>query len=136
MAVWVMGAILGPIIGTALGGWLTENYNWRWVFYSNVPFGILAFLGILSFLPEESGAMHGFAFNIFRHPYRCIFRRGRCYRRKGRVAKELDQPCLAFGKRVPAYPRRCEIMKVRGRMCHAHRWSSTSVPFARSSATI
>jgi DHA2 family multidrug resistance protein len=52
MAVWVMGVTLGPIIGPALGGWLTENYNWRWVFYINVPFGILAFLGILRFLPE------------------------------------------------------------------------------------
>jgi MFS transporter, DHA2 family, multidrug resistance protein len=54
MAVWVMGATLGPIIGPALGGWLTENYNWRWVFYINVPFGILAFLGIVSFLPEAA----------------------------------------------------------------------------------
>ena len=58
MAVWVMGVTLGPIIGPALGGWLTENYNWRWVFYINVPFGILAFLGILSFLPEEIGRAH------------------------------------------------------------------------------
>jgi MFS transporter, DHA2 family, multidrug resistance protein len=54
MAVWVMGVTVGPIIGPALGGWLTENYNWRWVFYINVPFGILAFLGILSFLPEAA----------------------------------------------------------------------------------
>jgi len=54
MAVWVMGAVLGPIIGPALGGWLTENYNWRWVFYVNVPVGILAFLGILGFLPEAA----------------------------------------------------------------------------------
>ncbi len=54
MAVWVMGVTLGPIIGPALGGWLTENYNWRWVFYINVPFGILAFLGILSFLAEAT----------------------------------------------------------------------------------
>ena len=54
MAVWVMGVTLGPIIGPALGGWLTENYNWRWVFYINVPFGVLAFLGILSFLPESA----------------------------------------------------------------------------------
>ena len=54
MAVWVMGVTLGPIIGPALGGWLTENYNWRWVFYINVPLGILAFLGILSFLPEAA----------------------------------------------------------------------------------
>jgi MFS transporter, DHA2 family, multidrug resistance protein len=54
MAVWVMGATLGPIVGPALGGWLTENYNWRWVFYINVPFGILAVLGIMSFLPEAA----------------------------------------------------------------------------------
>src|SRR5580692_5189867 len=52
MAIWVMGATLGPIIGPALGGWLTEDYSWRWVFYINVPFGILAVLGILSSLPE------------------------------------------------------------------------------------
>ena len=52
MAIWVMAVTIGPILGPALGGWLTENYNWRWVFYINVPFGILAFLGILSFMPE------------------------------------------------------------------------------------
>ncbi len=62
MAVWVMGVTLGPIIGPALGGWLTENYNWRWVFYINVPFGILAFLGILSFLPESATAKSRFDF--------------------------------------------------------------------------
>jgi DHA2 family multidrug resistance protein len=52
MALWVTAVTIGPILGPALGGWLTENYNWRWVFYINVPFGILAFLGILSFMPE------------------------------------------------------------------------------------
>ena len=52
MAIWVMGVTIGPILGPALGGWLTENYNWRWVFYINVPFGILSFLGILAFMPE------------------------------------------------------------------------------------
>ena len=54
MAIWVMGATLGPIIGPALGGWLTENYSWRWVFYINLPFGILASLGIVTFLPEAA----------------------------------------------------------------------------------
>ena len=39
MAVWGMGVILGPIIGPALGGWLTDIYNWRWVFYINLPVG-------------------------------------------------------------------------------------------------
>lgn len=52
MAIWVMGVTIGPIIGPALGGWLTENYNWRWVFYINVPFGILSLVGILSFMRE------------------------------------------------------------------------------------
>jgi MFS transporter, DHA2 family, multidrug resistance protein len=52
MAVWGMGVIIGPIIGPALGGWLTDNYSWRSVFYINVPFGILAALGILIFIRE------------------------------------------------------------------------------------
>jgi len=52
MAVWGMGVILGPIVGPALGGWLTDNYNWRWVFYINVPFGILAAVGIAIFIHE------------------------------------------------------------------------------------
>jgi DHA2 family multidrug resistance protein len=54
MAIWVLGVAVGPIMGPALGGWLTENYNWRWVFYINVPFGILAFMGIASFMPETA----------------------------------------------------------------------------------
>ena len=53
MAVWGMGVVLGPIIGPALGGWLTDGYDWRWVFYINVPLGILAFLGVLTFLAES-----------------------------------------------------------------------------------
>jgi DHA2 family multidrug resistance protein len=52
MAIWGIGIMLGPIMGPMLGGWLTENYNWRWVFYINVPIGILAFLGVTAFMPE------------------------------------------------------------------------------------
>ena len=44
MAIWGMGVVLGPTLGPMLGGWLTDNYSWRWVFYINVPFGILAVL--------------------------------------------------------------------------------------------
>ena len=33
MGLWVMGVTIGPILGPALGGWLTENYSWRWVFF-------------------------------------------------------------------------------------------------------
>ena len=43
MALWSSAVILGPILGPALGGWLTENFSWRWVFYINMPIGILAF---------------------------------------------------------------------------------------------
>jgi DHA2 family multidrug resistance protein len=46
MATWGVGATLGPILGPALGGWLTEEYNWRYVFYINLPIGILTFLGL------------------------------------------------------------------------------------------
>ena len=52
MAVWGMGVILGPIIGPALGGYLTDYYNWRWVFYINLPFGVLAAIGILVFIHD------------------------------------------------------------------------------------
>jgi MFS transporter, DHA2 family, multidrug resistance protein len=63
MAIWVMGVTIGPIIGPALGGWLTENYNWRWVFYINVPFGILAFVGLLSAMAET--VIHKSRFDFF-----------------------------------------------------------------------
>jgi DHA2 family multidrug resistance protein len=56
MAIWGMGAILGPIIGPALGGWLTDSYSWRWVFYINIPVGALAFMGFSAFLTETKDA--------------------------------------------------------------------------------
>src|SRR5919202_842180 len=52
MALFGVAVMVGPILGPVLGGWLTENYSWRWVFYINLPIGALAFLGITSFLPE------------------------------------------------------------------------------------
>ena len=42
---WGAGIMVGPIIGPTLGGWLTETLNWRWVFFINLPVGIVAFLG-------------------------------------------------------------------------------------------
>ena len=53
MAVWGMGVMLGPILGPTLGGWLTDAYNWRFVFYVNLPFGILATAGLVLFLKDE-----------------------------------------------------------------------------------
>src|SRR5580658_4880563 len=58
MALFGIGVVVGPVIGPVVGGWLTENYTWRYVFYINVPLGIIAFLGMMIFLPESprSGA--------------------------------------------------------------------------------
>jgi MFS transporter, DHA2 family, multidrug resistance protein len=50
MAVFGMGTIFGPIMGPALGGWLTQDYSWRWVFYINLPVGVLCVIGILLFM--------------------------------------------------------------------------------------
>lgn len=52
MSVWVMGVVVGPILGPTLGGYLTDFYNWRWVFYINLPLGIMAFIGLWFFLRE------------------------------------------------------------------------------------
>ena len=52
MAMWGMGVMVGPILGPTIGGYLTEYYSWRWVFYVNLPFGILAALGVWWLLPE------------------------------------------------------------------------------------
>ena len=56
MAIWGMGVMLGPIMGPTLGGYLTETYNWRWVFYINLPFGLAAATGLMIFLPGGRGA--------------------------------------------------------------------------------
>jgi DHA2 family multidrug resistance protein len=53
MAIWGMGVMLGPIMGPTLGGWLTENYSWRWVFLINLPFGIATVLGLMAFMPDS-----------------------------------------------------------------------------------
>lgn len=52
MAMWGMGVVIGPLIGPVLGGWLTDNWTWRWVFFINLPIGIVSFLGLAAFLPE------------------------------------------------------------------------------------
>lgn len=54
LGIWTMGVMMGPICGPILGGWLTETYSWRWVFYINVPFGIVTAIGLLTFLKETS----------------------------------------------------------------------------------
>jgi MFS transporter, DHA2 family, multidrug resistance protein len=53
MALWGMGVMVGPILGPPLGGWLTDNYSWNWVFLINVPVGALALFGVAASLPTD-----------------------------------------------------------------------------------
>lgn len=52
MALFGISVMVGPVLGPVIGGWLTENASWRWVFYINVPIGLLAFLGVSAFVTE------------------------------------------------------------------------------------
>jgi MFS transporter, DHA2 family, multidrug resistance protein len=53
MAIFGIGVMVGPILGPTLGGYLTDFYNWRWVFYVNLPFGLLAIAGLWVFMPDD-----------------------------------------------------------------------------------
>ena len=61
MAVFGIGTILGPIMGPALGGWLTYDYSWRWIFYINLPVGVVCTMGILVFIRQTR--------NVHREPF-------------------------------------------------------------------
>ena len=52
MATWGVGLMVAPIMGPTLGGWITDNWNWRWNFYINVPIGIVAFLMVSAFVHD------------------------------------------------------------------------------------
>lgn len=53
MSIWGMGIMIGPILGPVIGGWLTENYDWRWVFYVNLPVGALCLAILWPLLPSR-----------------------------------------------------------------------------------
>lgn len=50
MAFWALGIVVAPMLGPVAGGWLTDNYSWRWVFYINVPIGVLSILLTQAFI--------------------------------------------------------------------------------------
>ena len=52
MAAFALGVIVAPIVGPTLGGWITDNYSWRWIFYINLPVGILALLMTQMFIED------------------------------------------------------------------------------------
>lgn len=54
MALFGVSVMVGPVLGPVIGGWLTDHYSWRWVFYINVPLGALAFAGISYFITETT----------------------------------------------------------------------------------
>jgi DHA2 family multidrug resistance protein len=54
MGIWGMGVMLGPILGPTLGGYLTDAFSWRWVFYINVPVGIAAVVGLWTFYRDPN----------------------------------------------------------------------------------
>jgi DHA2 family multidrug resistance protein len=58
MAMWGMGVMVGPIIGPTLGGWLTDDYNWRWVFFINLPIGAVALFCIATYMRETVSGIH------------------------------------------------------------------------------
>ncbi|MDE2301221.1 MAG: multidrug efflux MFS transporter [Sphingomonadales bacterium] len=53
MAIFGLAAILGPLFGPLLGGFLTDSLSWRWVFYINLPIGIMTLIGLSAVLPEQ-----------------------------------------------------------------------------------
>jgi MFS transporter, DHA2 family, multidrug resistance protein len=54
MAIWGVGVMLGPIMGPTLGGWLTDEYSWHWVFLINLPIGIFTVAGLMVFMDETA----------------------------------------------------------------------------------
>jgi DHA2 family multidrug resistance protein len=60
MAMFGMGIMIGPILGPVLGGWLTENYSWRWVFLVNLPVGVLCTILLMRTMPKGEIKRRGF----------------------------------------------------------------------------
>ncbi len=51
-ALFGLGVVVGPTVGPTLGGWITDSYSWRWIFYVNLPIGVVAALMAMAFIPD------------------------------------------------------------------------------------
>ena len=60
MTVWGIGVMVGPVMGPVLGGWLTDQLDWRWVFFVNVPIGIVTTIGCWALIPGRPGERRRF----------------------------------------------------------------------------
>ncbi len=82
MSLWAVSVMIGPILGPTLGGFLTEYYSWRWVFYINLPLGILAFFIMYTLIPDAERVerkfdkLGFFALSIFIASIQLILDRG------------------------------------------------------------
>ena len=56
LALWGLGVMVGPTLGPTLGGWLTDNYSWPWIFFINVPLGVIAALMVVAYVRDTSAA--------------------------------------------------------------------------------
>ena len=68
MGFWGLGIVVAPILGPVVGGWLTENYTWRWVFYINLPFGVIC-LVLLPVMLEKPKSVWSITGSSTRLPY-------------------------------------------------------------------
>ncbi len=64
MSIWAFGVVLAPILGPTLGGWITDKWSWRWVFFINVPIGILSWVLISTFVHDPEYLRDGKAAKV------------------------------------------------------------------------
>jgi DHA2 family multidrug resistance protein len=76
MAYWSTGVMVGPVVGPALGGWLTDALSWRWIFFINLPFGIVTLALIAAFMssdrPDRARPLDTFGFALLAVALGCL----------------------------------------------------------------